>query len=60
MKHFIEKVSGTLEKDPNFRALCVAGSYISGNIDSFSDNDLVILTSPEFIINQENMLSVAN
>ena len=39
---FIEKASRVLSEDPRLLGLAAAGSYLTGNMDQFSDLDLIV------------------
>jgi predicted nucleotidyltransferase len=49
MKTFLDHASDLLQKDERIIALCAAGSWITNDIDIFSDLDLVVETSEIFI-----------
>lgn len=42
-QHFVKNLSNILAKDPEFLAVAAGGSWIEGEIDEFSDIDLVIV-----------------
>lgn len=52
-RDFIGNALQVLPADPRILALAAAGSYLTGNMDQFSDLDLIIVTEPEY---QEEVL----
>ncbi|MEH6437351.1 nucleotidyltransferase domain-containing protein [Massilia sp. DD77] len=50
---FIDNALQVLPADPRILALAAAGSYLTGNMDQFSDLDLIIVTEPQY---QEEVL----
>lgn len=45
-KKFADHAASQLEADPRFLGLAAAGSWISGQLDEFSDLDLVLVVDP--------------
>lgn len=41
---FVDRARAVLEKDPRFVGLAIAGSWVFGEVDEFSDLDLIIVT----------------
>lgn len=46
-KDFITRALRILPEDSRIIGIAAAGSYLSGNMDNFSDLDLIIITEPE-------------
>ena len=58
-KTFALNAVSVLEKDPNVLGLAVGGSWISGELDQFSDLDLVLITQGKVSDNKGLMLQYA-
>ena len=58
-KTFALNAVSVLEKDPNVLGLAVGGSWISGELDQFSDLDLVLITQEKVSDNKGLMLQYA-
>ena len=58
-KDFAEKVTAIVAKDSNVTGLAVAGSWISDEMDEFSDLDLIIITHQKIGGDKEKMLGYA-
>jgi len=58
-KDFAEKVVEIVKKDPNVIGLAVAGSWITDELDEYSDLDLVLITKTKMAGDKEKMLEVA-
>ncbi|WP_338875885.1 nucleotidyltransferase domain-containing protein [Spirosoma sp. SC4-14] len=56
---FIDTASTHIQKDPNAIGLAVGGSWISGNMDEFSDLDLVLVTAQPIAPDVEQMRAYA-
>jgi predicted nucleotidyltransferase len=46
-QHFIERAVNILRQDEQIAGVALGGSYITGNMDEFSDLNLVIAVNPE-------------
>ncbi|HNI90536.1 MAG TPA: aminoglycoside 6-adenylyltransferase, partial [Leptospiraceae bacterium] len=57
---FLDQTSEILSKDPRIIALCVGGSWLTKEIDSYSDLDLVIISKEDLSSSKENMVNIAN
>jgi hypothetical protein len=58
-KEFAEKVTALVQQDENVIGLAVAGSWISGQLDAYSDLDLVLITREKIGGDKEKMLAYA-
>jgi predicted nucleotidyltransferase len=58
-KNFAERVVKMVRNDTNVLGLAVAGSWITNEIDEFSDLDLVLVTSEAVSPDKEKMLAYA-
>ena len=58
-KDFAERVVKIIRNDTNVLGLAVAGSWITNEIDEFSDLDLVLVTSEAVSPDKEKMLAYA-
>ena len=58
-KEFAEAVAGIVRKDSHVTGLAVAGSWISGEMDEYSDLDLVLVTDNKIAGDKEKMLAYA-
>jgi predicted nucleotidyltransferase len=58
-KEFADKVVSIVENDSNVTGLAVAGSWISNELDIYSDLDLVLITKKKIGDNKEKMMSYA-
>lgn len=56
---FINNVLAIIKQDANVIGLAVGGSYITNEIDEYSDLDFVIVTSDKVAPDQNNMLDYA-
>lgn len=59
-KQFAENAAAILRNDPNTIGLVVAGSWLTNEIDEFSDVDLVLVTEEKISNNKSKMLEYAN
>jgi hypothetical protein len=57
---FISFVTNIVKLDDRIIALCIAGSWISNEIDQYSDLDLVLITKNEIVFSKEEMIKFAN
>jgi predicted nucleotidyltransferase len=53
------KIADILHTDERFLALCVGGSWISNEIDSYSDLDLIIITKEMISNDKSKMIEIA-
>lgn len=58
-RKFAEKVVEQISKDENIIGLAAAGSWISNELDQYSDLDLVLITKEKIGGNKEKMLAFA-
>jgi hypothetical protein len=58
-KKFAEKVTALVKKDPDIIGLAAAGSWITDELDEYSDLDLVLVTREKIGGNKEKMLAYA-
>ncbi len=58
-KQFAEQAAKVLQADENILGLAVAGSWITDEIDEFSDLDLVIVTKQKIGGNKDKMMACA-
>lgn len=58
-KEFADKAKKVLEQDENVIGLAVAGSWITNEIDDFSDLDLIVVTKEKFSSDKNRMLDYA-
>lgn len=58
-QQFIEKVIRVVENNPSVLGLAAGGSWITGEIDEFSDLDLIFVTSEKVSGSREEMLRYA-
>jgi hypothetical protein len=56
---FAERVKKIVQEDPSVIGLAVAGSWISDEIDEYSDLDLVLVTKYKIAGNKDKMLDTA-
>ncbi len=56
---FAEKVKSIVQSDPSVIGLAVAGSWISNEMDEYSDLDLVLITKYKIAGNKDKMLDTA-
>jgi predicted nucleotidyltransferase len=56
---FAERVKKIVQEDPSVTGLAVAGSWISNEMDEFSDLDLVLVTKYKIAGNKDKMLETA-
>jgi predicted nucleotidyltransferase len=59
-KEFAERVAGILKDDKNVIGLAVAGSWLTNEIDEFSDLDLILVTQNKITDDKHKMLHYAN
>jgi predicted nucleotidyltransferase len=57
---FAEKIKVILKEDLTILGLAVAGSWLTGEIDEYSDLDLIIITRDTLNCDKEKMLAYAN
>jgi len=58
-KEFAERAISVLRKDPDIVGLAVAGSWISNDLDEYSDLDLVLVTKNKIAGDKEKMIAHA-
>jgi len=58
-QQFAKRVAALLENDPNVTGLAVAGSWITNEIDPYSDLDLILVTREPVAGNKAAMLDYA-
>ena len=58
-KEFAVKVVSIVKDDPGVIGLAAGGSFITGEMDEYSDLDLVLVTRNQVSGDKENMISVA-
>lgn len=56
---FAERVKKLVQEDPSVTGLAVAGSWITDEIDEYSDLDLILITKYKIAGNKEKMLETA-
>jgi hypothetical protein len=59
-KEFIERAVERIRVDENVLGLAVAGSWITAEIDEYSDVDLIVFTSEKISGEKEKMMAYAN
>jgi predicted nucleotidyltransferase len=59
-KQFADKVTSIVKHDPSIIGLAVAGSWLTNEIDEFSDLDLILVTKEKISAGKEKMLDYAN
>ncbi|SFE17353.1 Streptomycin adenylyltransferase [Chitinophaga sp. CF118] len=59
-KQFADKVTSFIKKDSDVIGLAVAGSWLTNEIDEFSDLDLILVTKEKISGSKEKMLEYAN
>jgi hypothetical protein len=59
-QQFAEKVASLVKHDPSVIGLAVGGSWLSNEIDEFSDLDLVLVTKEKISHNKAEMLAYAS
>jgi hypothetical protein len=59
-KQFADKVTSIVKHDHSVIGLAVAGSWLTNEIDEFSDLDLILVTKEKIIGSRELMLHYAN
>lgn len=59
-KEFIDKIIKIVQKDEKVLGLAVAGSWITNEIDEFSDLDLVLVSKEQIAPNREKMIDFAS
>lgn len=59
-KEFAEKIVEIIKKDSSVVGLAAAGSWITDEMDEFSDLDLVLVTTEKVSDNKDKMLQYAN
>lgn len=58
-KEFAEKARGILHEDPFVTGLAVGGSWLTDEMDEFSDLDLILVTGEKISDNKSEMLNYA-
>src|SRR5258708_6816499 len=58
-KEFADKVVAIVKKDPGVIGLAAGGSWISNELDEYSDLDLVLVTQNKIAGNEEKMIVYA-
>jgi predicted nucleotidyltransferase len=56
---FAAHITKVLKEDSNVIGLTVGGSWLNGEIDEFSDLDLILVTKEKISGSKENMLAYA-
>ena len=56
---FAERVKQIVQEDPSVIGLAVGGSWITDEIDEYSDLDLILVTNYKIAGNKERMLDTA-
>ena len=56
---FLRQAREVLNADPNVTGLAVGGSYASGEMDDYSDLDLILVTRDRVAGNRERMTAYA-
>jgi len=56
---FAERVKKLVQEDPSVTGLAVAGSWITDEIDEYSDLDLILVTKYKIAGNKEKMMETA-
>ena len=56
---FAERVKKRVQEDPSVSGLAVAGSWITNEIDEYSDLDLILVTKDKIAGNKEKMMETA-
>ena len=56
---FAERVKKLVQEDPSVTGLAVAGSWITNEIDEYSDLDLILVTKYKIAGNKEKMMETA-
>ncbi len=59
-QEFALRAKGILEQDPDVTGLAVGGSWLSDEIDEFSDLDLILVTHDKVAHDKEKMLAYAS
>src|SRR4028119_1103562 len=59
-KEFAYKVKSIVEQDESVKGLAVAGSWLTDELDEYSDLDLVLVTSEKISNDKSKMLRYAN
>lgn len=57
---FAERVKKLVQEDPSVTGLAVAGSWITNEIDEYSDLDLILVTKYKIAGNKEKMMETAH
>ncbi len=60
LKNFLSYTSDILLKDERILGSCAGGSWITQEIDEYSDLDLVIVTSANLVKTKEEMIEIAS
>lgn len=58
-QEFAEKITSIVQQDPSVIGLAVAGSWLSEEIDEFSDLDLILVTKEKVSDDKQKMLAYA-
>ena len=58
-QEFAYRVAGIVQRDETIRGLAAGGSWISGEMDEYSDLDLILITKGKVAGNKEQMLQYA-
>lgn len=58
-QEFAYRVAGIVQRDETIRGLAAGGSWISGEMDEYSDLDLILITKEKVAGNKEQMLQYA-
>lgn len=58
-QEFADRVVAVVREDPDVTGLAVAGSWITSELDEYSDIDLVLVTKKQIAGNKEKMLGYA-
>ncbi|MDX1959421.1 MAG: aminoglycoside 6-adenylyltransferase [Leptospiraceae bacterium] len=57
---YIDSLVKEVQNDNRFLAVCIAGSSISGELDEFSDLDIVLITENDIIFEPKDMIQFAS
>lgn len=58
-KEFAKKVTELVKEDPNVIGLAVGGSWITNELDEFSDLDLILVTTDKISTDKQKMIGYA-
>ncbi len=58
-KEFVNKVTALVKEDPNVIGLAIGGSWITSELDEFSDIDFVLVTTEKISNDKQKMIAYA-